>query len=102
MPFNQPIPRPLTAGAIQMYAPAASGVYGITNASEWIYVGETDSIQDSLLNHLHEPDTAAMRRLPTGFVFEICDRTQRPARQGRLVGEYGPTCNRDTQVFADR
>jgi len=94
MPFSQVIPRPFNAGAVNRYAPVASGVYGISNASEWIYIGETDNIQDTLLTHLHEPGTSAMLRLPTGFVFEICDRVQRPARQGRLVVEYGPTCNR--------
>jgi hypothetical protein len=94
MPFNHFIPRPLNTGAIRTYAPSASGVYGISNAREWIYIGETDDIQGALFTHLQEPDTSLMRRQPTGFVFEICDRGQRPARQTRLVFEYEPTCNR--------
>jgi len=93
MPFNQLIPRPLNLAAVRTYAPAASGVYGISNANQWIYIGETDNVQGTLLAHLKEHDTPLMKCLPTGFVFEVCDRAGRPARQHRLVHEYDPTCN---------
>jgi hypothetical protein len=93
MPFHQLIPRPLNLAAVRIYAPATSGVYGISNASEWIYIGETDNVQGTLLAHLKEFDTPLMKRLPTGFVFEVCDHAGRPARQHRLVHEYDPTCN---------
>ncbi len=71
-----------------------SGVYGISNAREWIYIGETENIQSSLLNHLHEINTTLTKHEPTGFVFEICDPAHRASRQDRLVVEYGPSCNR--------
>jgi hypothetical protein len=95
MPFNQFTPRNFTTDAIHMYAPITSGVYGISNAREWIYIGETDNIQGSLLAHLHEPSTSLMKREPTGFVFEVCDHARRAARQDRLVVEYGPACNQN-------
>jgi hypothetical protein len=94
MPFSQPIPRPFTSGSVQMYAPMASGVYGISNAREWIYIGETPDIQAALLAQLQDPSTPVMKHLPTGFVFEVCDQGGRPARQDRLVFEYEPACNR--------
>jgi hypothetical protein len=94
MPFNQLIPRPFTFGAVQMYAPVAAGVYGISNAREWIYIGETDNIQNALLDHLGDRDTSLMKRQPAGFVFELCDGARRSTRQDRLVVEYEPTCNR--------
>jgi hypothetical protein len=94
MPFNAYIPRPFTPAAVQRYAPAAFGVYGISNAREWIYIGDTDNIQDALLRHLVELETSILKKRPTGFVFEVCDRAARPARQDRLVLEYEPTCNR--------
>jgi hypothetical protein len=98
MPFEQLIPRPLTPHAVQFYAPLASGVYGISNASEWIYIGETDNIQGTLLDHLKDLSTTLMKRQPTGFVFEICDETHRLARQDRLVLEYEPAVNRHRQA----
>jgi len=97
MPFDQFTPRSLTLSSVRANAPAASGVYGISNAREWIYIGGSDNIQAALLNHLQEVDTAVMKRRPTGFVFEVCNSAGRPARQVRLVLEYGPSCNRSPQ-----
>jgi hypothetical protein len=94
MPFEQIFPRSFTAVSVREHAPTASGVYGISNAIEWIYIGETDNIRDTLLGHLRELDTSLLKRQPTGFVFEVCDRAKRPARQDRLVLEYEPACNR--------
>jgi len=93
MPFSQLIPRRFAPDAIKRYAPSQSGVYGVSNAQEWIYIGETDNIQAALLDHLALSNTTLMNRQPTGFVFEICDRTSRSARLDRLVSEYGPCCN---------
>lgn len=94
MPFQQPIPRALTVTSVQTHAPAESGLYGISSAREWIYIGETDNIQGTLLVHLQDLETPLMRRRPTGFVFEVCHAGTRLARQDRLVLEYEPVCNR--------
>ena len=96
MPFSQPTPRQFTPNAVRMYAPDASGVYGISNAREWIYIGAAGNIQGALLAHLGEHLTPLMKFQPTGFVYEVCDQTQRPIRQDRLVLEYGPSCNRSS------
>ena len=100
MPFDQCFPRTFASGAVQAYAPMASGVYGVSNAREWIYIGETDNIQGALLDHLQDLQALLMKRKPTGFVFEVCDRARRPARQDRLVLEYEPTCNRQSSRYA--
>jgi hypothetical protein len=94
VPFEKLIPHPFAAGAIQMYAPPAEGVYGISNAREWVYIGQADNIQSALLGHLRDVQASLMKREPTGFVFEVCNGTVRSARQDRLILEYGPTCNR--------
>ena len=94
MPFSQLIPQALTPVMVHAQAPTSSGVYGISNAREWIYIGETDNIRGALLAHLHDPAASVMQRQPTGFVFEVCEQSRRPARQDRLVLEYEPTCNR--------
>ncbi len=94
MPFSGHMSRSFLASAVRMHAPAASGVYGLSNAGEWIYIGETDNIQAALLGHLQEMNTVLRKRRPTGFVFEICERAKRPDRQDRLVLEYEPVCNR--------
>ncbi|HEV8147008.1 MAG TPA: hypothetical protein VGP79_11530 [Bryobacteraceae bacterium] len=93
MPFQTITPRPFTTTAIQIYAPAAAGVYGITNAREWIFIGESDNIQGALLDHLRNSGTSLMQHQPAGFVYETCVGEQRKTRQGRLVTEYTPICN---------
>jgi len=94
MPFDQFTPRSFTPVSVRTNAPPASGIYGISNAREWIYIGETDNIQASLMNDLRQGDSALLKRCPTGFVFERCDPAGRLARQHRLIVEYGPVCNR--------
>ncbi len=96
MPFSELIPHPFTSGAVRVYAPAAEGVYGISNSREWIYIGQSDNIQGTLLDHLQDAQAAAMKRGPTGFVYELCTGALRSQRQNRLVQEYGPVCNRST------
>lgn len=94
MPFNHPFPRSFTVPSIREHAPQVSGVYGISNAGEWLYVGESDNIQAALLVLLGESDSELLRRRPTGFVYETCDQARRWVRQDRLVFEYEPAFNR--------
>jgi hypothetical protein len=83
-----------------MYAPNASGVYGISNSHQWIYIGETPDIQAALLAQIQDTSTAVNKHGPTGFVFEVCDETQRTGRHGRLVSEYEPACNRHLSRYS--
>jgi hypothetical protein len=48
MPFDQFTPPSLTPASVRANAPRASGIYGVSNAREWIYIGETHNIQASL------------------------------------------------------
>jgi hypothetical protein len=100
MPFEQILRHPFTSRDIRIYAPIASGVYGISNAREWIYIGVSDNIQGALLTHLREPRTLLMKREPSGFVFEICEGTRCAARQDRLVLEYEPAWNRRSSRYS--
>ena len=70
------------------------GVYGLSNAREWVFVGVTDDIRSTLLDHLREGNTMLKSRRPTGFTFEICHPSQRATRVERLVTELSPVCNR--------
>lgn len=92
MPFEHYIPRPLTNNDTRSFAPAAPGVYGLSNAKEWIFIGQADNIQATLLEHLHGP--AASGAQATGFVFEVCSGARRSIRQQRLILEYSPCGNR--------
>ncbi len=97
MPFENCIAHSFTLNSISAHAPAAPGDYGITNASEWIYIGVTDDIRSELLNYLRERSTPVMKRKPSGFVFEVRDDWERVNRHNRLVTEYKPVCNRQAR-----
>ena len=79
--------------SVQKNAPPLPGVYGLSNASQWIYVGASGNIQAALMGHLRENNTLLKSLSPKGFTFELCEVGQHSARQTRLVDEYAPACN---------
>jgi hypothetical protein len=93
MPFRNFLARTFKAAEIRRGVPASSGVYGLSNGREWVYVGETDNIQARLLEHLEESDRRPAEGAPTGFNFEVCSPGDRIARQQRLIVELDPVRN---------
>jgi hypothetical protein len=79
--------------SIQQNAPAQPGVYGISNASEWIFVGWSDDVRSALLQHLTVTGSFVLSRVPTGFTFEPCDSARCINRRDVLISELRPFCN---------
>lgn len=94
MPFTEGSARSFTVESVRKNAPEVSGVYGLSNAREWIFIGETNNIQARLMEHLKETDTELVNRRPTGFAFERCSPVERIYRQNALVQQFEPFCNR--------
>jgi hypothetical protein len=94
MPFAECAARSFTAASIQKNAPDSSGVYGLSNAREWLFIGEGNNIRTHLLGHLKEIGTVLRTQNPTGFTFELCSPSERVGRQDVLVRELEPRCNR--------
>jgi hypothetical protein len=99
MPFMNQLTLVFTALSVRKNAPPRSGVYGLSCAREWIYVGHTDNIQDALLRHLMEALPGGESAQPTGFTFELCSLEARVARQDRLVRELEPSRNRGLRAL---
>lgn len=97
MSFAECAARSFTAISVQKNAPECSGVYGLSNGLEWVFIGEAGNIQAQLMTHLREVGTVLTSRKPTGFTFEICSPAERPTRQARLVRDFQPFCNRRTR-----
>ena len=94
MPFEGYGGFSFTPVSVGRNAPPMPGVYGLSSASEWIYVGAAPNIQAALMSHLVERDTLLKARAPKGFTFELCDPSQCGARQSRLIAELSPICNK--------
>ena len=102
MAFEFSIPHAFSSVSIRAHAPSASGVYGISNARQWIYIGEADNIRERLLEHLTETGVGIKRFLPTGFTFEVCDSHTKAERHSQLVTQYHPVYNREVRLRAGR
>ena len=94
MPFQAFILRSFNRASIWRDAPATAGIYGLSNAREWIYVGISDDIRGDLLRHLESAPSLVLERKPTGFTYELRQPGDREARQNQLVKELEPYCNR--------
>ena len=93
MPFRNCFARTFKAPVVLREAPPYSGVYGLSNARGWIYVGETDDIQARLLALLAEPSAFGANGTATGFSFELSPPNERVARQRQIVLEFHPPGN---------
>jgi hypothetical protein len=82
-----------TYQGVEEKAPSASGVYTIYTAQQWVYVGESDNIRQSLFRHLNEPSACMDRFGPLSFSFERAPAAERVSRQQALVAELEPACN---------
>src|SRR5207253_9454713 len=51
MPWNGSAAMPFTLSSVHLYAPKMSGVYALFADKAWFYVGESDTISKSLMNH---------------------------------------------------
>jgi hypothetical protein len=98
VPFENYVASRFSELLIERFAPTLAGVYGLSNAREWIFVGETENIKAALLAHLQASNPAVAGRSPTGFTFEVCSPYARFARQDRLIQELEPVCNRTAPV----
>jgi hypothetical protein len=94
MSFSECAARSVTAISVQKNAPESSGVYGLSNGREWIFIGEANNIRARLLEHLQETGTLLKGRMPTGFTFKECPPSDRVIRQNLLVRRFEPFCNR--------
>jgi hypothetical protein len=87
-----------TFEAVRRKAPGASGVYTIYTAQQWVYVGESDDIQQSLFRHLNDPNSSINRFGPLSFSFELAPADERRARQRALNGLLMPSLPRMVEV----
>jgi len=94
VPFANHGNRSVTVVSVNKNGPAASGVYGLSDASQWIYVGETANIHAELFQHLQHPDMFLKGHSPSGFTYELSSQEHRAERRNQLVSELQPIGNR--------
>ena len=79
-------------------APNASGVYTIYSPQQWVYVGESDDVRQSLFRLLNESTAWMDRYGPLSFSFEELSPAERAACQVALVEELHPAQHSDSAI----
>ena len=59
--------------------PHASGVYALYTAQKWVYVGESDDIQQRLVEHVTTADTYITRQQTDRIHARVSDRRRGPS-----------------------
>ena len=98
MPFNRTHAIAFTPSNIRSAVPNVGGVYGIFQAHEWIFVGETEHLQHRLLEHAADLSHEMHTHHPTHFIYELTQ--ERIPRQNELIRECAPSCNRRAKAVA--
>ena len=101
LPFESRFARAFTAVNIEREAPAASGVYGISNAKNWLFIEETEDIRASLMAYLANSGGPSTEQ-PSGFSFELSPSYNRTARRDRLIAELAPLQKQGVSATARR
>ena len=86
---------PFTFEAVREKAPNASGVYRLYTPQQWVYIGESDDIRQSLFRLLNEPSESLTRFGPLSFSLELASAAERHALQQGLIAELEPACPTD-------
>jgi hypothetical protein len=79
-----------TKGAILLFAPPSSGVYGLFYFDCQVFIGESANIQEALLRHESETDFRSPHLRPTGFTFETCAAELRKPKADELIARFHP------------
>jgi len=93
MPFENHGNRCFTRISVINNAPPASGVYGLSDSRQWLYLGESGNIQADLFDHLKSPAPFLKEHVPSGFTFELSAPELRAGRLQQLVAELAPIHN---------
>ena len=80
----------LSGFAITQLVPKVSGVYGLHNQHQQLFIGEAADLREALLLHWHESDKLFRGQQPTHFSFEICDAEVRAQRAQSLIASHQP------------
>jgi cell division septation protein DedD len=85
-------------GAILLFAPPSSGVYGLFNFDCQVFIGESGNIQEALLRHRSETDFQSQHLQPTGFTFETCAAELRKFKADELIARFHPVLQTETAL----
>lgn len=82
-----------TLDTITQSAPVFSGVYMLFSRGVCVYVGASDDMCGSRLEHYYEDNPCLNEKDLTHFAFEVVPPAARSGRQDDCVRDLGPVCH---------
>ena len=71
MPFKS-TPIGFNSFGVESYAPSQAGVYGLFRHGQWVYIGQSSNIKDTLVEYLRSSVNPCMdNEAPTHFICEL-------------------------------
>ena len=71
-------------------APDDSGIVGLKNLGEWVYIASSNSIRRALKDFLEGSMPWISQQHPVQFSYELAEGRQRAFRCSELTAEYRP------------
>jgi hypothetical protein len=71
-------------------APDDSGIFGLKNHGEWVYIASSNNIRQALLSYLEGNMPWIAQQRPIQFAYELVDGARRTLRCSQLTAEYRP------------
>ena len=76
--------------SVFLHAPAKPGVYMLHNSCRCLYIGDSDNIRRTLLQHMRDDHSVITIFDPDGFSFELHPNASKAPRRDQLISEFEP------------
>jgi len=90
MPWDNSNSYPFNQDQILWNAPKRSGVYGLYSSEKCVFIGESNTIQETLATLFAGSNSEITRNNPTTFIYELSSEKYRKARRDELIAELNP------------
>ncbi len=91
MPWSAKFGLRFAGSSIHTNVPPRPGVFGIYNATGWLFIAKSTDLRNSLHNCFVQRNYLWPDSGPSGFTFELCDPSECEERRDQLVLEYSPS-----------
>jgi cell division septation protein DedD len=81
---------PFDEASIELGAPPVSGVYGLHDERQQIFIGESADLRETLLQYRNDSRRLFRHLQPTGFSIEVCPMELCAQRARALIAQYRP------------
>ena len=91
MPWTSKFGLRFNESSIHTNVPSRPGVFGIYNATGWLFIAKSTDLRNSLHNCFVQRNALWPDASPSGFTFEPCEPAKSEELRDQLILEYSPS-----------